>query len=512
MIYITTYIYKKEYCVTKKYLSENTKLMQEFDFNLNEDVNPYTTTSGSKIKVWWKCKICGYSWKASISDRALKTSSCPSCLKHIRTSFPEQAIFYYVKQVYSKAISQYKSDFLNKMELDIFIPEINYAIEYDGSHWHTTKNIQHEKQKYQLCKHKNIKLIRIKEGINTDPNNLTADYIFMIEKKGNKIQLTRTIESLLQFIIPNKTYISVDLTRDEREIREMYLSFPKNSLKVTEPEITKEWDYTKNGNITPSNITQYASYKAHWICSKCGKSFESTVANRTFNKSGCPYCTHQKVITGINDFATSYPELAKEWDTIKNEKLKPSEVSAHSNKKVWWICSNRHSFLQSIHNRSEGQQCPYCSSRKLLSRFNDLATINPNIASEWHPIKNAPLTPCNIMPGSNKRVWWICKTCKREWQASVNNRCNKSSGCPYCSGNIRKKGENDLATLFPELLKEWDYQKNNNLPNEYSPKSAKKVWWICSRCRQSWQRSIRIRTNTKSLYCDNCKKKLSKHN
>lgn len=411
------------------------KICEEWDYEKNGELNPENIKPGSKTKIWWKCKVCGHSWKASVSDRVSKSSGCPSCIKHIRTSFPEQAFFYYIRQVFPNSVGQYKPDFLNRMELDIFIPEINYAIEYDGSHWHTSKDVEHEQKKYQLCQQKNIKVIRIKEDDITQSNIKTADYIFEISKKRDNKILTCTIKELITFLDPNQL-IDINLTRDEQKIREMYLGNPKNSLAIKNPEIAQEWDYEKNGNIKPSNITQYAQYKAHWKCSKCGKHYVTTVANRTYNKSGCPYCTHQKVLTGVNDLATQYPELAKQWHPTKNENLKPSEIFSHSNKKVWWLCSKGHSFLQAVHNRTEGQKCPYCSSRKLLPSFNDLATKNPELASEWHPTRNKDLIPSDVMPGSNKKVWWLCKKCGYEWQAIINNRSGKKSGCPKC---VRKK-------------------------------------------------------------------------
>ena len=60
-------------------------------------------------------------------------------------------------------------------------------------------------------------------------------------------------------------------------------------------------------------------------------------------------------------------------------------------------------------------------------------------------------------------------------EASPNNR-KKGVGCPCCSGRVPKSGVNDLATLHPELLKEWDYQKNADLePSKLLPGSGKRL-------------------------------------
>ena len=80
--------------------------------------------------------------------------------------------------------------------------------------------------------------------------------------------------------------------------------------------------------------------------------------------------------------------LLKEWDYTKNSNIGPSEVTYGSNKRVWWQCEVGHEWDIDIkHRTTGGTNCPYCSGRKLLASFNDLKTINPDLANEWHPKK-----------------------------------------------------------------------------------------------------------------------------
>jgi len=46
-------------------------------------------------------------------------------------------------------------------------------------------------------------------------------------------------------------------------------------------------------------------------------------------------------------------------------------------------------------------------SRNILSEKYNLLVVNPALAEEWHT-KNGDLTPCNVTPGANKKVWWKC--------------------------------------------------------------------------------------------------------
>ncbi|WP_224413489.1 zinc-ribbon domain-containing protein, partial [Bacillus thuringiensis] len=70
------------------------------------------------------------------------------------------------------------------------------------------------------------------------------------------------------------------------------------------------------------------------------------------------------------------------------------EVVANSDKKVWWLGKCGHEWDDMIRSRnSRGTGCPYCSNRKSLKGFNDLETINYQLASEWHPTNNGDLKP-----------------------------------------------------------------------------------------------------------------------
>ena len=126
--------------------------------------------------------------------------------------------------------------------------------------------------------------------------------------------------------------------------------------------------------------------------------------------------------------------LLKEWDESRNFPLTPDTVSYGSKKKVWWTCENGHSWQTTVHVRSEGSGCPYCTGRKVLPGFNDLAAIEPVVASQWHPTRNGSLTPQQVTPGSSRRVWWLCEN-GHAWRAVVSSRTGKQRcGCPICAG------------------------------------------------------------------------------
>ncbi len=198
-------------------------------------------------------------------------------------------------------------------------------------------------------------------------------------------------------------------------------------------------------------------------------------------------------------------DLAKEWHPTKNGKLSPRDVAPNSGKKVWWLCSKNqnHEWDAIIGNRNKGVGCPYCAGRKVRID-NCLKTINPQLAKEWHPTKNGKLSPKDVTPNSNKKVWWRCsKNKSHKWGAIISNR-NRGRDCPYCSG---KKAciDNCLRTINPQLAKEWHPTKNGTLtPKNVTPNSHKKVWWVCLKGHK-WEAVISSRNRGSG--CPYCFKK-----
>ena len=177
--------------------------------------------------------------------------------------------------------------------------------------------------------------------------------------------------------------------------------------------------------------------------------------------------------------AKNYPKLSKEWHPVKNGKLKPELVSCGSDKKVWWLCSKGHEWEAVISSRVSGVGCPFCSGNRVIKGENDLLTLYPLIAAEWHPTKNGDLKPNEVAIKSNKKVWWLCSK-GHEWETTIGDRTSGGNGCPFCSNNKLLVGFNDLKTKNPELVKEWHPTKNGDLkPENFFPNSHKKVWWIC---------------------------------
>ena len=276
-----------------------------------------------------------------------------------------------------------------------------------------------------------------------------------------------------------------------------------NDLETVNPELAKEWNYKKNYPLIPSEVLPNSNKKVWWLQEVEGIVFEwKASVNSRNHGTGNPYLSNQKVLVGYNDLATTNPNLAKEWNYEKNHPLTPKMVTEKSKKKVWWIQNvNGHSFEweSTIVNRSLGNGNPFLSGVKVWKGYNDLATVNPELAEQWDYEKNYPLTPYDITASSNKKVWWKYELDGNifKWEATINNR-NKNGGNPYLIGKKVKRGYNDLFTTHPKLAEQWDYAKNSPLtPYEVTVNSNKKVWWKQEVCGHifSWKASISSRSS-----------------
>lgn len=210
--------------------------------------------------------------------------------------------------------------------------------------------------------------------------------------------------------------------------------------------------------------------------------------------------------------ADVFPNLAAEWHPTKNGGLQPTEVKPYSTKKVWWRCgtSADHEWEAVIGNRSQGRGCPICGGKQVLAGFNDLATLRPDLAAEWHPTRNGDLTPSDVTTGTGTRIWWKCPAGPdHEWQTAVTIRTSPatSSGCAICAGRIVVPST-CLATLFPDVAAEWHPTKNNGLTAaEVSPFVTKKVWW---RCREGHEWNAQIQSRTRQgTGCPQCAGKVA---
>lgn len=489
-------------------------LLKEWNSERNTNFSPRDISFGCGKRIWWKCSR-GHEWCVSPSNRVQGTG-CPVCSR-TQTSFPEQAIAYYLSKSFS-VLQRYRE---KGFELDVFLEEYNIGVEYDGMFYHTNRTAKREQDKNKYYTKRGFRLIRIKE--NKDKSAIEGDAIYYIPEKSNYLdnsfnEMLRNLIFHLESITGVQAYKDIDIIRDELAIREQYASIIKNSsVAAIFPELVPEWDVKKNKGMTPDNFSANSHTKVWWKCDK-GHSWQADISSRN-RKLGCPYCAGQKTLAGENDLESwciqNMPDLLSEWDYKKNG-MNPYEVSKTSNKKVWWKCSVGHEWEAVIANRVHGTRCPFCytgnNNVKGKMSFSEWCKQNgrEKLLDEWDYNKNGDITPETVSKASHMIVWWICSE-GHEWKAQIKSR-TYNHGCPYCSGTYKKAqvGVNDLATWCKNndkqyILDEWDYDANGELkPEMFTFGSHKRIQWKCSKGHK-WSAVIKERTKYRGNMCPKCK-------
>lgn len=252
-------------------------------------------------------------------------------------------------------------------------------------------------------------------------------------------------------------------------------------------DIIKYWDYDKNDNNLLDKLSTGSNEKVWWKCDK-GHSYIQSIKSKT-KGIGCPVCSNKLIVKGINDLATTNPELLREWDYENNTEITPYEISKGAEKKIWWICLKcKQSYQSYAYTKQINCGCPYCSNKIIKKGLNDIFTIHPLWEKSWDYKKNK-INPYTISCSSHKKVWWICYSCNNKFERAISDIENQEK--VFCKNCMIKRGrEKRLNTIleksgsfidkYPDIAKEWDYDKNSGLsPKDISYGSSIKVWWIC---------------------------------
>ena len=276
----------------------------------------------------------------------------------------------------------------------------------------------------------------------------------------------------------------------------------RKTLAGEHPQLVLQWHPTKNGDLTPADVSPGLHRKVWWRCER-GHEWQAQI-NARVRGTGCPVCANRQIVVGENDLATTHPEIAAQWHPTRNAPATPQEIFAGSHFKVWWICEQGHEYQSLVHSRAVGKNgCPVCAGKQILQGENDLSASFPNIAAQWHPTKNGDLRPGEVTPFSNRRVWWQCEK-GHEYRAVIASRVKQAAGCPYCTNRKVLAGFNDLATIHPEIAAQWHPELNGLLtPQMVTPGSSQKVWWQCS-LGHVWKAVVFSRTGSKPTDCPVC--------
>ncbi len=283
-----------------------------------------------------------------------------------------------------------------------------------------------------------------------------------------------------------------------------------NLLKL--PWFAKQFHPTKNGKLTPKDITIGTHKSIWWKCKKgADHVWFASVHARIQQDQGCPYCSNQSVCR-TNSLATRFKKVAKEWHQKLNFPKTPKSLVGTSDYRAWWKCQTcAHEWQARVVDRTKkGTGCPGCSGRA-VTKTSSLAVKFPTIALEWHAVKNGKITAKDVHAGSHRKYWFRCNHCKFEWETTIQSRTRQGYGCPECGKaklklpRNRANAENNLQKCFPKIAKEWHPKLNGDItPIVVHATSNKKYWFLCKKCKHEWQTRVENRTR-RGASCPSCR-------
>lgn len=279
-----------------------------------------------------------------------------------------------------------------------------------------------------------------------------------------------------------------------------------NSFGTKYPALLKEWDSTKNIDLDPFQFSSSSSESVWWKCTLDSnhKSWKRIIQTRTTDPSkGCPACKKKQTngrLPKLSDYSES---LCNEWHPTLNKEMKPSDFTAGSRHRAWWLCYVcKHEWDAIIANRArKNRGCPACG-KLTPQKGSSILEQYPELIKQWHLTKNNELKPEQFSYGSAQKIWWQCLDNQDHvWSETIVSRTKKNTNeCKLC-----KIEANSLETNFPEIAAEWHPTANGELkPSEISQSSGQKVWWQCSiNPEHEWDAQVRNRTTNQSK-CREC--------
>jgi very-short-patch-repair endonuclease len=321
----------------------------------------------------WKCKTCGREWKAVVRDRTLKNEGCGKCKHGTHTSFPESAVYFYVKRYLPDAIQDYTCNWLGKKHLDVYLESSSVAIEYDGAAWH--RDIKKDIEKDEICCNNGVKLFRVRES--GCPEIKSTSTVIDVNKDtlNSYINLESSIHNLLSLLLNDaetERVVDINISRDYDRIFEMCeYKKGKASFAAMRPDLVCEWDYEQNGVLRPENFTECSGVAVWFICHRCGKRWKTEICNR--KHCGCPSCGNKE---GKRKHDIAKLKNARQYQTLKMVSIELKTMSEKD---------------------------------KMNFKVINLKITNPEILKYWSPENNA--SPLEFTKGSNYSVLWKCPKC-----------------------------------------------------------------------------------------------------
>lgn len=487
----------------KKYVSDNARLMSEWDWGKNDELGlvPNKLFLGSNKRAHWICVLCGNHWSSIIANRS-RGCNCPVCARNrIGNDIVKAAIKRSgtLAEKYPSIATEWGDQ--NSLSPNDVSPGSNKTFWWNCSNGHSYKSTVANRVQGRGCP-------------------ICAGKIIL------------------------KGY---------------------NDLFTIYPLAKEMWNYSRNIDVYPEKYASKSHKVVWWKCSR-GHEWKSKISHFTTGHS-CPYCAGQRAVPGVNDIKTINPKLAEEWDYGKN--IVPIEtIMQSSGKKFWWKCQYGHSWQASVAHRNTGEGCPICAS-SLRTSFPEKAILYyikksaPDAIGSYRDKVIAPYELDVFVPSRKIAIEYDGEFYHQDTSRDLvkDKICRKigirlfrirEPNCPLYQTSacfillhslsissleqaiielfnligfdarsgfididrdrsiieelrVHSSITNSFGDLFPNLISEWNTERNGGItPYSVTKSSGRKVWWKCKTCGYEWESIVANRS--KGSGCPACAK------
>ena len=501
----------KEWCVENNEMA----LLELYENGGNKYKSDEIGFSSPRI-VNFKCKKCGMQWKQSLNKmNAKKNKACPYCLHH-RASY-----MYNFEKEYPELAKEWNYE-RNKKKPYEYLPKSEEKVWWKCKKGHVWQRriadlVSAAKRSVNLhenvCPICNNEKVSGKYNLVTEFPDVAREWNYV--KNGSLVPLNvspKSSKKVWWICKYNHTHVWADIIGNRTVLdrgcpicsRKFTISFPSRAiyfyLKKAFDDCEMEYRVL-NKYITDICLPYYKiiiEYDGWYYHSSDSAKKRESEKDKLLKENGYE-------VIRIKDRKEKMDEIKFKNNVLEYHLLESKVNLDELIKKLISIIEEKTNMLinNDVDIKRDFQKIEdlYYHVRK----SNSLAVKYPELAMEWS--KNNDTTPDNISSGTGEKVKWICPNCGEEYLAIIHNRIKMNSNCPYCSNKkVKSNKENSLFFLFPEIAKEWDYEKNGDLkPTDVTKGSDKKVWWKCEKGHE-WKAPINVRNRrTGCPYCNSLK-------
>ena len=320
----------------------------------------------------------------------------------------------------------------------------------------------------------------LQDQLNNMPSNFMES--LKIQYRNGQINLDELVDSIQQegHIVGKFSYHQI-----RRHLNAMgFVTYERKGLLKDRPELMKDYDHdtnNKNG-VDLNSLTLGSTQIVSFLCPDRRHPAESRPVAGQVAGTGCAQCARERItelkqlpVLGVNDLASQWPDVAKDFMADRNGKT-AQEVTEHSSKEYFWKPScgieGHVPYVAVVEKRIRAEKrwlaqgrtnyCPHCSQKIHKSQYEHqwaqfiqriLTPYGLEIQIDRYLLKDAPRIMVDVPQGDEIDI--SCVDIGLLIEVNGERGHNKKHGTLRCPKGYEDAKSLRAAHLGFELLHIW---------------------------------------------------------